>query len=117
MFGGGGLSVPSQPPPFSPPPRQVDVGTKNVFGQPRLRASLRDLRSPRRTPPKSSIEDDLKRLIIMDGGGESERDGVGWGGGFGMGGGGGFGMGRGREGVGGGVGSEAGGFEGLGRWE
>uniref|UniRef100_A0A8C5TMW5 Signal induced proliferation associated 1 like 3 n=1 Tax=Malurus cyaneus samueli TaxID=2593467 RepID=A0A8C5TMW5_9PASS len=37
----------------------------NVFGQPRLRASLRDLRSPRRLP-KSSIEDDLKRLILMD---------------------------------------------------
>ncbi|KAM7004072.1 LOW QUALITY PROTEIN: signal-induced proliferation-associated 1-like protein 3 [Passerculus sandwichensis] len=37
----------------------------NVFGQPRLRASLRDLRSPRRVP-KSSIEDDLKRLILMD---------------------------------------------------
>ncbi|OWK50065.1 Signal-induced proliferation-associated 1-like protein 3 [Lonchura striata] len=39
--------------------------TVNVFGQPRLRASLRDLRSPRRLP-KSSIEDDLKRLILMD---------------------------------------------------
>uniref|UniRef100_A0A8C5TLS6 Signal induced proliferation associated 1 like 3 n=1 Tax=Malurus cyaneus samueli TaxID=2593467 RepID=A0A8C5TLS6_9PASS len=40
-------------------------GQVNVFGQPRLRASLRDLRSPRRLP-KSSIEDDLKRLILMD---------------------------------------------------
>lgn len=45
--------------------RQVDPNSKNVFGQPRLRASLRDLRSPRRTY-KSTIEDDLKKLIIMD---------------------------------------------------
>lgn len=45
--------------------RQVDMNSKNVFGQPRLRASLRDLRSPRRTH-KSTIEDDLKKLIIMD---------------------------------------------------
>ncbi|KAG7470857.1 hypothetical protein MATL_G00118270 [Megalops atlanticus] len=45
--------------------KQVDVNSKNVFGQPRLRASLRDLRSPRRTH-KSTIEDDLKKLIIMD---------------------------------------------------
>uniref|UniRef100_A0A5F5PUK4 Signal induced proliferation associated 1 like 3 n=1 Tax=Equus caballus TaxID=9796 RepID=A0A5F5PUK4_HORSE len=46
-------------------PRQVDTNTKNVFGQPRLRASLRDLRSPRKNY-KSTIEDDLKKLIIMD---------------------------------------------------
>ncbi|KTF99215.1 hypothetical protein cypCar_00032763 [Cyprinus carpio] len=46
-------------------PRQVDTNSKNVFGQPRLRASLRDLRSPRRSH-KSTIEDDLKKLIIMD---------------------------------------------------
>ncbi|XP_030620570.1 signal-induced proliferation-associated 1-like protein 3 [Chanos chanos] len=45
--------------------KQVDMNSKNVFGQPRLRASLRDLRSPRRTH-KSTIEDDLKKLIIMD---------------------------------------------------
>ncbi|XP_024911026.1 signal-induced proliferation-associated 1-like protein 3 [Cynoglossus semilaevis] len=45
--------------------KQVDMNSKNVFGQPRLRASLRDLRSPRRTY-KSTIEDDLKKLIIMD---------------------------------------------------
>ncbi|KAM3829582.1 signal-induced proliferation-associated 1-like protein 3 isoform 2-T2 [Vipera latastei] len=45
--------------------RQVDLSTKNVFGQPRLRASLRDLRSPRKAY-KSTIEDDLKKLIIMD---------------------------------------------------
>ncbi|XP_037533441.1 signal-induced proliferation-associated 1-like protein 3 [Nematolebias whitei] len=49
--------------------KQVDSNSKNVFGQPRLRASLRDLRSPRRAY-KSTIEDDLKKLIIMDGPGE-----------------------------------------------
>ncbi|NWZ88314.1 SI1L3 protein, partial [Poecile atricapillus] len=48
--------------PDEPPEHKSQV---NVFGQPRLRASLRDLRSPRRLP-KSSIEDDLKRLILMD---------------------------------------------------
>ncbi|XP_040017507.2 signal-induced proliferation-associated 1-like protein 3 isoform X2 [Gasterosteus aculeatus] len=54
--------------------KQVDANSKNVFGQPRLRASLRDLRSPRRTY-KSTIEDDLKKLIIMDNPGEtSQRD-------------------------------------------
>lgn len=42
------------------------MNSKNVFGQPRLRASLRDLRSPRRPAQKSTIEDDLKKLIIMD---------------------------------------------------
>ncbi|NWV56094.1 SI1L3 protein, partial [Daphoenositta chrysoptera] len=52
-----GWKRPEEPP---DPKNQV-----NVFGQPRLRASLRDLRSPRRLP-KSSIEDDLKRLILMD---------------------------------------------------
>lgn len=56
--------------------RQVDTNSKNVFGQPRLRASLRDLRSPRRTY-KSTIEDDLKKLIIMDNPGETpQRDPV-----------------------------------------
>ncbi|KAI1903833.1 hypothetical protein AGOR_G00031290 [Albula goreensis] len=45
--------------------QQVEVSSKNVFGQPRLRASLRDLRSPRRAH-KSTVEDDLKKLIIMD---------------------------------------------------
>uniref|UniRef100_A0A8C7R6H7 Signal-induced proliferation-associated 1 like 3 n=1 Tax=Oncorhynchus mykiss TaxID=8022 RepID=A0A8C7R6H7_ONCMY len=54
--------------------RQVDVNSKNVFGQPRLRASLRDLRSPRRSH-KSTVEDDLKKLIIMDSPGEiPQRD-------------------------------------------
>ncbi|XP_038623027.1 signal-induced proliferation-associated 1-like protein 3 isoform X2 [Tachyglossus aculeatus] len=56
---------PARPGPFSDPKKQVDVTTKNVFGQPRLRASLRDLRSPRKNY-KSTIEDDLKKLIIMD---------------------------------------------------
>lgn len=51
--------------PFTDPKKQVDTNTKNVFGQPRLRASLRDLRSPRKNY-KSTIEDDLKKLIIMD---------------------------------------------------
>uniref|UniRef100_A0A3Q1INM6 Signal-induced proliferation-associated 1 like 3 n=1 Tax=Anabas testudineus TaxID=64144 RepID=A0A3Q1INM6_ANATE len=51
-----------------------NTNSKNVFGQPRLRASLRDLRSPRRTY-KSTIEDDLKKLIIMDNPGEPpQRD-------------------------------------------
>lgn len=39
-----------------------------MFGQPRLRASLRDLRPPRRSRP-STVEADLKRLILMDGDG------------------------------------------------
>lgn len=52
------------------------MNSKNVFGQPRLRASLRDLRSPRRAH-KSTIEDDLKKLIIMDNPAEtSSRDAV-----------------------------------------
>nr|XP_005002599.1 signal-induced proliferation-associated 1-like protein 3 isoform X2 [Cavia porcellus] len=60
--------------PFTDPKKQVDASTKNVFGQPRLRASLRDLRSPRKNY-KSTIEDDLKKLIIMDNlGPEQERD-------------------------------------------
>uniref|UniRef100_H3C7L4 Signal induced proliferation associated 1 like 3 n=1 Tax=Tetraodon nigroviridis TaxID=99883 RepID=H3C7L4_TETNG len=54
--------------------KHVDANSKNVFGQPRLRASLRDLRSPRRTY-KSTIEDDLKKLIIMDSPGDTpQRD-------------------------------------------
>ncbi|KAM8774576.1 signal-induced proliferation-associated 1-like protein 3 isoform 2-T2 [Rhynchonycteris naso] len=56
---------PPRPLPFTDPKKQVDTNTKNVFGQPRLRASLRDLRSPRKNY-KSTIEDDLKKLIIMD---------------------------------------------------
>ncbi|KAM4697109.1 signal-induced proliferation-associated 1-like protein 3 [Rhinophrynus dorsalis] len=66
--------TPPKPAPFTDPKKQVDVNTKNVFGQPRLRASLRDLRSPRKNY-KSTIEDDLKRLIIMDNlGPEQEQD-------------------------------------------
>ncbi|XP_001366781.1 signal-induced proliferation-associated 1-like protein 3 [Monodelphis domestica] len=56
---------PPRPLAFSDPKKQIDMNTKNVFGQPRLRASLRDLRSPRKNY-KSTIEDDLKKLIIMD---------------------------------------------------
>ncbi|ELV13953.1 Signal-induced proliferation-associated 1-like protein 3 [Tupaia chinensis] len=67
-----GLAGGSRDPPRQP--RQVDTHTKNVFGQPRLRASLRDLRSPRKNY-KSTIEDDLKKLIIMDNlGPEQDRD-------------------------------------------
>ncbi|XP_072823260.1 signal-induced proliferation-associated 1-like protein 3 isoform X4 [Vicugna pacos] len=67
-----GLAGGSRDPPRQP--RQVDSNTKNVFGQPRLRASLRDLRSPRKNY-KSTIEDDLKKLIIMDNlAPEQERD-------------------------------------------
>lgn len=52
----------------------MEAGPKNVFGQPRLRASLRDLRSPRK-PYKSTVEADLKKLILMDSGApEPERD-------------------------------------------
>uniref|UniRef100_A0A8C9K288 Signal induced proliferation associated 1 like 3 n=1 Tax=Panthera tigris altaica TaxID=74533 RepID=A0A8C9K288_PANTA len=65
---------PPRPLPFTDPKKQVDTNTKNVFGQPRLRASLRDLRSPRKNY-KSTIEDDLKKLIIMDNlAPEQERD-------------------------------------------
>ncbi|XP_067875009.1 signal-induced proliferation-associated 1-like protein 3 isoform X2 [Heterodontus francisci] len=46
-------------------PRNSSVASTNVFGQPRLRASLRDLRSPRRTH-KSTLEEDLKKLILLD---------------------------------------------------
>ncbi|XP_025913030.1 signal-induced proliferation-associated 1-like protein 3, partial [Apteryx rowi] len=67
--------APARPAAFSDPKKQVDMSTKNVFGQPRLRASLRDLRSPRKSY-KSTIEDDLKKLIIMDSSApEPERDG------------------------------------------
>ncbi|XP_052055636.1 LOW QUALITY PROTEIN: signal-induced proliferation-associated 1-like protein 3 [Apodemus sylvaticus] len=67
-----GLVGGSRDPPRQP--RQVDTSAKNVFGQPRLRASLRDLRSPRKNY-KSTIEDDLKKLIIMDNlGPEQDRD-------------------------------------------
>ncbi|XP_051018735.1 signal-induced proliferation-associated 1-like protein 3 [Acomys russatus] len=65
---------PPRPLPFTDTKKPVDTNAKNVFGQPRLRASLRDLRSPRKNY-KSTIEDDLKKLIIMDNvGPEQERD-------------------------------------------
>ncbi|XP_021053596.1 signal-induced proliferation-associated 1-like protein 3 isoform X1 [Mus pahari] len=65
---------PPRPLPFTDSKKQVDTNAKNVFGQPRLRASLRDLRSPRKNY-KSTIEDDLKKLIIMDNlGPEQDRD-------------------------------------------
>ncbi|GAB1291845.1 Signal-induced proliferation-associated 1-like protein 3 [Apodemus speciosus] len=65
---------PPRPLPFTDSKKQVDTSAKNVFGQPRLRASLRDLRSPRKNY-KSTIEDDLKKLIIMDNlGPEQDRD-------------------------------------------
>ncbi|XP_074872054.1 signal-induced proliferation-associated 1-like protein 3 isoform X3 [Carettochelys insculpta] len=65
--------IPMRPTAFADPKKQIDTTTKNVFGQPRLRASLRDLRSPRKNY-KSTIEDDLKKLIIMDSlGPEQER--------------------------------------------
>ncbi|XP_041092276.1 signal-induced proliferation-associated 1-like protein 3 isoform X2 [Polyodon spathula] len=59
---------------FTDHKKKVEVNSKNVFGQPRLRASLRDLRSPRKTY-KSTIEDDLKKLIVMDcPGSDQDRD-------------------------------------------
>ncbi|XP_053908843.1 LOW QUALITY PROTEIN: signal-induced proliferation-associated 1-like protein 3 [Cuculus canorus] len=68
----GGTKRAEEPP---EPQKPSDGGPKNVFGQPRLRASLRDLRSPRRSY-KSTIEDDLKKLILMDNAApEPERDG------------------------------------------
>ncbi|XP_041090532.1 signal-induced proliferation-associated 1-like protein 3 isoform X2 [Polyodon spathula] len=64
----------AQPSTFTDHKKQVEVNSKNVFGQPRLRASLRDLRSPRKTY-KSTIEDDLKKLIVMDcPGSDQDRD-------------------------------------------
>ncbi|XP_073680108.1 uncharacterized protein [Garra rufa] len=44
---------------------QVDVNSKNVFGQPRVIASLRVACSPRPVR-KSSVVEDLKKLIVMD---------------------------------------------------
>lgn len=65
---------PPRPLPFTDTKKQVDTNAKNVFGQPRLRASLRDLRSPRKNY-KSTVEDDLKKLILMDSlGPEQDRD-------------------------------------------
>ncbi|XP_050949914.1 signal-induced proliferation-associated 1-like protein 3 isoform X1 [Labeo rohita] len=44
---------------------QVDVNSKNVFGQPRVIASLRAACSPRPVR-KSTVVEDLKKLIVMD---------------------------------------------------
>uniref|UniRef100_A0A8C5SCK1 Signal induced proliferation associated 1 like 3 n=1 Tax=Laticauda laticaudata TaxID=8630 RepID=A0A8C5SCK1_LATLA len=73
----GGRSARPQPAGWKKSPEEpqkgIDVSTRNVFGQPRLRASLRDLRSPRKAH-KSTIEDDLKKLIIMDPTGLEQED-------------------------------------------
>ncbi|XP_055519591.1 signal-induced proliferation-associated 1-like protein 3 isoform X1 [Leucoraja erinacea] len=50
---------------FTETKTSANVASTNVFGQPRLRASLRDLRSPRRAH-KSTLEEDLKKLILLD---------------------------------------------------
>ncbi|XP_043918205.1 signal-induced proliferation-associated 1-like protein 3 [Protopterus annectens] len=57
--------TPTRPPTMTDVKKQIDMTSKNIFGEPRLRASLRDLRYPRKNY-KSSIEDDLKKLIILD---------------------------------------------------
>ncbi|XP_051536828.1 signal-induced proliferation-associated 1-like protein 1 isoform X2 [Myxocyprinus asiaticus] len=44
---------------------QVDVNSKNVFGQPRVIASLRAACSPQPVR-KSTVVEDLKKLIVMD---------------------------------------------------
>ncbi|XP_072518162.1 uncharacterized protein [Salminus brasiliensis] len=44
---------------------QVDKSSKNVFGQPRMTATLRTACSPRAVR-KSTIVEDLKKLIVMD---------------------------------------------------
>ncbi|KAK7131205.1 hypothetical protein R3I94_016361 [Phoxinus phoxinus] len=44
---------------------QVDVNSKNVFGKPRVIASLRAACSPRPVR-KSTVVEDLKKLIVMD---------------------------------------------------
>ncbi|XP_043077247.1 uncharacterized protein LOC122326433 isoform X2 [Puntigrus tetrazona] len=44
---------------------QVDVSSRNVFGQPRVIASLRAACSPRPVR-KSSVVEELKKLIVMD---------------------------------------------------
>lgn len=45
--------------------RQVDMTSQNVFGQPRLQASLREPLSPQQSH-KSNLEEELRRLIILD---------------------------------------------------
>ncbi|XP_078097923.1 signal-induced proliferation-associated 1-like protein 3 [Mustelus asterias] len=58
-------NTPSRPSGFTETKINSSVASTNVFGQPRLRASLRDLRSPRRSH-KSTLEEDLKKLILLD---------------------------------------------------
>ncbi|XP_041035133.1 signal-induced proliferation-associated 1-like protein 3 isoform X3 [Carcharodon carcharias] len=58
-------NTPSRPSGFTETKTSSSVVSTNVFGQPRLRASLRDLRSPRRSH-KSTLEEDLKKLILLD---------------------------------------------------
>ncbi|XP_078287322.1 signal-induced proliferation-associated 1-like protein 3 isoform X2 [Rhinoraja longicauda] len=55
----------SRPSGYTEAKTSANVASNNVFGQPRLRASLRDLRSPRRAH-KSTLEEDLKKLILLD---------------------------------------------------
>uniref|UniRef100_A0A4W5M4F3 Signal-induced proliferation-associated 1-like protein C-terminal domain-containing protein n=1 Tax=Hucho hucho TaxID=62062 RepID=A0A4W5M4F3_9TELE len=46
--------------------RQVDMASQNVFGQPRVLASLRSPPSPRQTQKTTNLEEELRRLIILD---------------------------------------------------
>ncbi|XP_029556643.1 signal-induced proliferation-associated 1-like protein 3 isoform X2 [Salmo trutta] len=46
--------------------RQVDMTSQNVFGQPRVLASLRGPPSPRQTHKTTNLEEELRRLIILD---------------------------------------------------
>ncbi|XP_045078644.1 signal-induced proliferation-associated 1-like protein 3 [Coregonus clupeaformis] len=46
--------------------RQVDMTSQNVFGQPRVLASLRGPPSPRQTRKTTNLEEELRRLIIPD---------------------------------------------------
>ncbi|XP_035639096.1 uncharacterized protein LOC118391700 [Oncorhynchus keta] len=46
--------------------RQVDMTSQNVFSQPGVLASLRGPSSPRQTRKTTNLEEELRRLIIMD---------------------------------------------------
>ncbi|XP_041750913.2 signal-induced proliferation-associated 1-like protein 3 isoform X1 [Coregonus clupeaformis] len=46
--------------------RQVDMTSQNVFGQPRVLASLRGPPFARQTHKTSNLEEELRRLIILD---------------------------------------------------
>ncbi|CAB1352706.1 unnamed protein product, partial [Coregonus sp. 'balchen'] len=57
--------------------RQVDMTSQNVFGQPRVLASLRGPPSPRQTRKTTNLEEELRRLIIPDNTSEdSGRDAI-----------------------------------------